>query len=106
VLYQGRPAVLRVPIGRQTAQTVNALMVNTVNNGYGWRAKIDGVKVAGKTGTAEAASGDPHGWFIAFAPADNPRFAIAIVVEHGGHGSRVAAPIAKLVLEAALASHE
>lgn len=103
VLYQAQPSLLRVPIGRQTARTLTALLVNAVENGYGWRAKIEGVKVAGKTGTAEPGNGDPHGWFIAFAPADSPRYAIAVVVEHGGHGSRVAAPIAKIVLEAALA---
>lgn len=102
VRYQAEPELLRVPIGRQTARTMNALMVTAVADGYGWRAQIDGVKVAGKTGTAEPGTGDPHGWFIAFAPADNPRYAIAVVVEHGGHGSRIAAPIAKLVLEAAL----
>jgi peptidoglycan glycosyltransferase len=102
VRYEAEPTLLRVPIGRQTARTMNMLMVNAVDNGYGWRAKIDGVKVAGKTGTAEPGTGDPHGWFIAFAPADNPRYAVAVVVEHGGHGSRIAAPIAKLVLEAAL----
>jgi len=102
VRYQAEPTLLRVPIGRKTAQTMNLLMVVAVEDGYGWRAKIDGVKVAGKTGTAEPGTGDPHAWFIAFAPADNPRYAVAVVVEHGGHGSRVAAPIAKLVLEAAL----
>ena len=102
VLYQAQPNLLRVPIGRQTSRTLTALLVNTVDNGYGWRAKIDGVAVAGKTGTAEPGTGNPHAWFIAFAPADSPRYAVAIVVEHGGHGSRVAAPIAKIVLEAAL----
>jgi peptidoglycan glycosyltransferase len=104
VLYQAQPTLLRVPIGRQTARTLTALLVNAVDNGYGWRAKIDGVAVAGKTGTAEPGTGDPHAWFIAFAPADSPRYAIAVVVEHGGHGSRVGAPIAKIVLEAALSS--
>ena len=68
-----------------------------------WRARIEGVPVAGKTGTAESGRGAPHAWFIAFAPADSPRYAIAIVVENGGHGSRVAAPMTKIVLQAALA---
>ncbi len=102
VLYQAQSTPLRVPIGIRTARTMRTLMVAAVEHGYGWRAKIEGVSVGGKTGTAEAGSGEPHAWFIALAPADNPRFALAVVVEHAGHGSRVAAPIAKLVLEAAL----
>jgi cell division protein FtsI/penicillin-binding protein 2 len=60
--------------------------------------------VGGKTGTAE--TGDPrqlpHSWFIGFAPADNPRFAIAVIKEFAGYGSEEAAPVGKKVLEAAL----
>jgi len=81
---------------------MKTLMVAVVEQGYGWRARIPGVQVAGKTGTAEAPPGKPHAWFIAFAPADQPRFAVAVVVEHAGHGSQHAAPIARRVLEAAL----
>jgi len=102
VLYQAELSPLRVPIGSRTAHTVRDLMVAVVKDGYGFRAQIEGVTVAGKTGTAEPASGDPHAWFIAFAPAETPRFAVAVVVEHAGHGSQVAAPIARMVLEAAL----
>jgi peptidoglycan glycosyltransferase len=102
VLYQAQPTPLRVPIGAPTARTMRALMVNAVENGYGWRAKIEGVLVGGKTGTAEVPGGKPHAWFIALAPADKPRFVVAILVEHGEYGSTIAAPIAKIVLEAAL----
>ena len=65
--------------------------------------------VAGKTGTAQNSNGDPHAWFIGFAPADAPRYAVAVIVENGGSfgqeatGGVVAAPIARQVLEAALA---
>ncbi len=53
--------------------------------GTGTAAQIPGVKVAGKTGTAETVTGEkPHAWFIAFAPADHPKYAIAVLVEHGG----------------------
>lgn len=55
--------------------------------------------VAGKTGTAENPHGEPHSWFTAYAPADNPRVAITVLVEHGGHGSEVAAPIAFRLLD-------
>ncbi len=102
VLYQATPTPLRIPIGRRTARTVRRMMVAVVEKGFGWRAQIEGVQVGGKTGTAEVPTGDPHAWFIALAPADDPQLAIAVVVEHAGHGSQHAAPIAKTVLEAAL----
>ncbi len=87
-----------------TAATVRALMIGVVKNGSGTRAAISGVTVAGKTGTAEAGkSVQTHAWFIAFAPAENPRVAIAIVLENAGVGGQVAAPAAKPVLETALA---
>ncbi|MBA4370724.1 MAG: peptidoglycan glycosyltransferase [Coriobacteriaceae bacterium] len=85
------------------AATVRDMMVKVVTQGSGARAAISGVKVAGKTGTAEVGKGRPaHAWFIAFAPAENPRVAIAIILENSGVGGRVAAPAAKPVLEAAL----
>jgi cell division protein FtsI/penicillin-binding protein 2 len=58
-------------------------------------AKVSGVTTAGKSGTAQlGGSGEPHSWFIGFAPAENPTVAIAVVVEQGGRGGEVAAPIA------------
>jgi len=87
-----------------TAATVRDMMVLVVKSGSGTRAAISGVSVAGKTGTAEAGkSVQTHAWFIAFAPADNPRVAIAIVLENAGVGGQVAAPAARPVLETALA---
>ncbi len=86
-----------------TAEQVTALMVDTVNAGSGTGARISGVKVAGKTGTAETGSNRrTDAWFIAFAPAENPVVAVAVMVEEGGIGGRVAAPTARPVLEAAL----
>jgi penicillin-binding protein 2 len=76
-------------------------MVQVVESGTGVRSRIGGVRVAGKTGSAQTGAGrKPHGWFIAFAPADNPTIALAVVVENSDEGGRVAAPIAKRVLEA------
>ena len=60
---------------------------------------IEGVAVAGKTGTAQNPHGDDHSWFICFAPAEAPEIAVAVVVENAGHGSSVAAPLARRVLE-------
>ena len=70
-----------------TADTMRTFMLSVVNDprGTGTAARIPNVAVAGKTGTAETAAGEqPHAWFIAFAPADHPRYAIAVLVEHGG----------------------
>lgn len=69
-------------------------MEDVVSEGTGGRARIIGIKFAGKTGTAQNPHGDSHSWFICFAPYDNPEIAMAIVVENGGAGSAVAAPIA------------
>jgi peptidoglycan glycosyltransferase len=85
------------------ATLVRDLMVGVVKSGSGTRAAIKGVRVAGKTGTAEVGKGiATHAWFIAFAPAEAPVVAVAIVLENAGVGGRVAAPAAKGVLEAAL----
>ncbi len=90
-------------VSKDTAQKIKEMMVATVDSGSGQNAKIPGVKVAGKTGTAQLGEGQaPHAWFTAFAPADNPQFAVTVLVENGGEGYKVAAPIAKAMLQAAL----
>ena len=88
-----------------TATVLGQMMERVVTEGTGTRATVPGVRVAGKTGTAEGADG-PDVWFIGFAPVDDPVIAIAVVVEGGGDsgdsasGGSVAAPIAARVLEA------
>jgi len=90
-----------------TASTVNGIMQKVVSGGSGYRASIPGVKVAGKTGTAEVGKGKPtNAWFIAFAPANKPTVAMAIMIEGGGVGGQVAAPAARPVLQAALAAQK
>lgn len=59
------------------------------------------VPIAGKTGTAENSHGDDHGWFVAYAPYDDPRIAVVVIVEQGGFGASSAVPIAKKIMEAA-----
>lgn len=93
---------LAAPISAQTAATVRSMMIDVVRYGTGTAAALPGVVVAGKTGTATNPAGKPHAWFVAFAPADAPRVAIAIVVENAGYGGAVAAPIARNVLRVAL----
>ncbi len=96
------------PISAKTASELTQMMVSVVDAGTGTAAQIPGVKVAGKTGTAQTAGGNPHAWFVCFAPAPNPQIVVAVLVLNGGNlgsdatGGHVAAPIAKAVLEAAL----
>ncbi|MDQ3878344.1 MAG: penicillin-binding transpeptidase domain-containing protein [Actinomycetota bacterium] len=91
----------------ETASDLTEMMKAVVEKGTGTNAQIPGVAVAGKTGTAQTVTGtNPHTWFICFAPADDPKIAVAVIVEHGGTygseatGGLVAAPIAKQILEA------
>ena len=81
------------------------MMVGAVQSGTGTAAQIPGIQVAGKTGTAETGiDGRYTSWFITFAPADHPRYAVAVVLQdQTGFGGQVAAPIAKDVMQAILA---
>jgi penicillin-binding protein 2 len=67
--------------------------------GTSGRARIPGISVAGKTGTAQNPHGEDHAWFVGFAPVDTPKIAIAVLVENGGFGGTIAAPIAGYVME-------
>jgi len=92
------------PISSSIAGQIKQAMIQVVETGSGILAQVPGVVVAGKTGTAETGDGEPpHAWFVAFAPADHPRVAVAVIIEHGGEGATVAAPIAQKILEDALA---
>jgi peptidoglycan glycosyltransferase len=98
-----RPETIAQPITPETAHAVRDLMVEVVKRGTGTAARLPGVTVAGKTGTATNPHGRSHAWFVAFAPAEAPRVAVAIVVENVGYGGTYAAPIAREVLRVALA---
>ncbi|TMR25569.1 penicillin-binding protein 2 [Nonomuraea turkmeniaca] len=107
---EAKPEELSQAVSPETAGKLSEMMVSVVNNGTANLAQVPGVQVAGKTGTAE--SGDraaPHAWFISFAPAEDPKVALAVIVESGAAnvgaeatGGHTAAPIAKAVLEAVL----
>jgi penicillin-binding protein A len=92
------------PISGKTAAELTAMMEAVVTGGTGTNAQIPGVRVAGKTGTAETGRpGLNTVWFTAFAPADRPRVALAVVVENQhGAGGQIAAPIARAVMQALL----
>jgi penicillin-binding protein A len=104
------PVAYGTPISAKSAAEMRQMMIGVVNAGTGYSAQIPGIQVAGKTGTATNGPGKaPNAWFDAFAPAgpgDVPRIAVAVIVLDGGSlgseatGGRVAAPIAKLVIEA------
>ena len=98
-----RPEIIAQPITAETAHEVRDLMVQVVKRGTGTAARLPGVTVAGKTGTATNPHGPSHAWFVAFAPAEAPRVVVAIVVENVGYGGTYAAPIAREVLRVALA---
>jgi cell division protein FtsI/penicillin-binding protein 2/cell division protein FtsW (lipid II flippase) len=92
-------------VSRTSAAFIAAAMRAVVTAGTARRAmeSLD-VAVAGKTGTAQTGAGEPHAWFVGFAPYDAPpqqRIAFAVVVEHAGYGARAAAPIAREIVEAA-----
>ena len=94
----------------ETIAAVREGMRAVVAEGTGWRARLQTVAVCGKTGSAQVVSRSrlekspnalemqPHGWFLAFAPADDPTIALAVLVEHGRSGGESAAPVARQIL--------
>ncbi len=105
--YEPKPWLTAVP--PNVAQQTRDMMVGVVAGGSGTRAQIPGVAVAGKTGTAQTGLDKSHVWFIAFAPAEAPRVAVAVMLEDQPSsneftGGALAAPIAAAVMLAALAS--
>lgn len=111
-VHEVEPEIIRkVPIDKEAFDVVRRFSINVVNTpqGTGKKAAIPGVIVAGKTGTAQVGAlgreslGEmfkDHAWFIAYAPAEAPQVAMAVIVENSGHGGEFAAPIAKSVFEA------
>ncbi|HYN04573.1 MAG TPA: penicillin-binding protein 2 [Vicinamibacteria bacterium] len=116
-----RPRLARAPAGGAEApvplgirpETIAAVkegMRAVVAEGTGWRARLATVEVCGKTGSAQVVAKSrlaqspnafemlPHGWFMAFAPADDPTIALAVLVEHGRSGGESAAPVARQIL--------
>jgi len=107
----GKPAG-RLPAGPQTLKLVKKGLLEAVNKRYGTAriAHIDGIDISGKTGTVQLVSRKTndntceedrashlkaHAWFVAYAPSDNSKIAVVVIVEHGEHGSSAAAPIAR-----------
>ncbi len=107
------PAPVALPLDRAALETVREALWAVVNEkGTGASARVEGVDIAGKTGTVQVIEQKSwidsedlpfehrdHAWFASFAPADHPELVVVVFVEHGGKGSRVAAPLAKILYE-------
>jgi peptidoglycan glycosyltransferase len=103
VVTQTSPESYGQAVEPSTADMLTDMMVlvTTPPEGSGLNGAIDGMEVAGKTGTAENGTDRTHNWFIGFAPADDPQVAVAVVIEFGGgSGGELAAPIARQMMEA------
>ncbi len=104
VVSKAQPEQWLVATKALTASQLNTMMQNVVNAGTGTAAALEGIQVAGKTGTAEKGDGTNLAWFIAFAPAQDPQVAVAVVIEDTqSTGGEAAAPLAAAVIKAALA---
>ena len=104
VVRKAQPQRWLMAMKPATAATLNIMMQRVVNAGTGTAAALEGIQVAGKTGTAERGDGTNLAWFIAFAPAEDPQVAIAVVIEDTqSTGGEAAAPLAAEVIKAALA---
>jgi peptidoglycan glycosyltransferase len=102
IIKQADPKVWKTPIDSQTAEELTEMMILTVEEGTGSQARTAEVQIAAKTGTAEVDGRGPNAWFVGFAPADDPEYAIAVLVEDSDAGGGISGPVARDVLLAAL----
>ena len=98
-LYEASPTVWRTATTAQRAAMIDGYMADVVAAGTGTAADVAGVRVTGKTGTAENASGTDHAWFIGSAERDGHKIVMAVIVEEGGFGGRAAAGIAHRIIQ-------
>ncbi|MBI3297699.1 MAG: penicillin-binding protein 2 [Elusimicrobia bacterium] len=93
----------RVELRDDVWQRIREAMVHVVKRGTGQRVNVPGLVVGGKTGTSQNPLGEDHAWFIAYAgrPDEEPSLALAVLIQHGGHGSSAAGPVARKAIEAA-----
>lgn len=108
-LYQPKPSEFSTPISSATAAALTSMMEAAVSSGVSYNGAIKGIKVAGKTGTAQNGKDDPYTlWFTGFAPSKDAKVAVAVVIEDGGgqgqsgRGNSLAAPVARKVMQAVL----
>ena len=96
-----RMKMRKLPISESTIKSIKTGMIGSVENesGTGKRAKIEGFRFCAKTGTAQSGRGGNHGWFVGFAPVENPKVSFIVFVEHGGSGGQVPADIVRSLIE-------
>jgi penicillin-binding protein 2 len=122
ILFKSESQVIgKLPASSPTLQIVKRGLWEVVNNRKGTAriARVAGIEISGKTGTAQVVSSDiyetaskeerehnlkPHAWFVAYAPSDDPQIAVAVIVEHGEHGSSTAVPIVKELIKTYLSN--
>lgn len=103
VLYKTNPQSWQTSLSTDEAAKIKSAMIAAVNDGTASPGGIPGIQVAAKTGSAEPGGNNKtHAWYIAFAPAEAPKIAVAVMVEHGGTGGGAAAPIARDLIQTAL----
>ncbi len=102
ILQQVQPKPLQITAGTEVVNIVKNAMVATVTGGTAASVALPGVQVAAKTGSAQNPAGESHAWLVAFAPAEAPQIAVAVVVENAGYGGVAAAPIAREIMAVAL----
>jgi peptidoglycan glycosyltransferase len=102
ILDKPTPSIRRQALPANTARTLNEMMQQVIIQGGLTDAEIEGMKVAGKTGTAESGNGLPHSWWITFAPADDPKIAMCVMIENGGRADKGALPVAARLMRAYL----
>lgn len=106
VIYKAQPKPWLTPLSQAEADKITSAMVTAVNVGTAAPGALPNVQVAAKTGSAQPGKNvQTHAWYIAFAPAENPQIAVAVLVENGGAGGEAAAPIAKQIIKEALAEN-
>jgi penicillin-binding protein 2 len=89
-----------ISLSDETWNLLHEALFEAIESGTGIRSKLPGIKIAGKTGTAQNPQGKDHAWFISYAPADNPEIAMVVIVENGGGGGLNAVPIGRKIYEA------
>lgn len=100
VIKRYEPEIIRnVGISAESFRVVKQGMKKVIEEGTGFNARVEGISLAGKTGTAQNPQGENHAWFVGFAPFQNPEICVTVFVEHGGDGSQSAAPIAGDIIE-------
>lgn len=107
VVFEQKPQPWLTALSKEEADKITSAMVTAVTDGTAAPGALPDVQVAAKTGSAEPGGNvTTHGWYIAFAPAEAPRIAIAVIVENGGTGGGAAAPIARQIMQEALSQRK